>query len=123
MNKNSCWLTLMALLCALPAAQSWAHGHRGFYGGPGGYGRSGFGFYFNAPLPVYPYYPQPYYYPPAVVTVPSQPPVYIQQAPAVVQQNPPGYWYYCNNPQGYYPSVRECYGSWQQVPPSPPLLR
>ena len=30
------------------------------------------------------------------------------------------YWYYCQDPQGYYPYVRNCPGGWQQVLPTPP---
>jgi hypothetical protein len=65
-----------------------------------------------------PYYPPPYY--PPVVTVPAQPPVYIEreEAPAVPPQN--AYWYYCHDPEGYYPYVKECPGGWQAVSPTPP---
>jgi hypothetical protein len=27
------------------------------------------------------------------------------------------YWYYCQNPAGYYPYVQQCAGPWQPVPP------
>ena len=30
------------------------------------------------------------------------------------------YWYYCTDPQGYYPYVRECPQGWMQVVPSSP---
>ena len=66
-----------------------------FLGGPGPYG-------WGAP---YPYYPQP------LVVVPPQPQVYVQQ-PA-----PQQYWYYCENPKGYYPYVPQCRGEWLQVLP------
>ncbi|MCC6917378.1 hypothetical protein [Nitrosomonas sp.] len=88
----------------------------------------------------YSYYRQPYYRPysypdshfywpayppvvyPPVVVVPADPPVYIQQpvrpapppAPAVTR-----YWYYCENPAGYYPDVERCPGGWIKVPPQP----
>ncbi len=55
-------------------------------------------FYFY-PAPVYPY-PDPYV-PPVVTAVP---------APASPT------WYYCANPQGYYPYVPQCTVPWQQVP-------
>jgi hypothetical protein len=29
----------------------------------------------------------------------------------------PGYWYYCSNPAGYYPYVRQCSTLWQKVVP------
>ena len=32
---------------------------------------------------------------------------------------PDYYWYYCTNPQGYYPYVQECIGTWHAVPPAP----
>lgn len=53
-----------------------------------------------------------FYYPPSVI-VQTAPPTYIQQAPA--------YWYYCQNPQGYYPAVSQCPGGWLTVvPPAAP---
>ena len=90
----------------------WGYGHGGYYGGFG----LGFGYYGG-----YPYYA----YPPAVVTVPVAPPVYIQQAaPQPVPPQPQAnYWHYCNNPEGYYPYVKECPGGWQQVSPTPPAPR
>ncbi len=57
--------------------------------------------------------PAPYYAPP-VVAAPA-PQVYVQRdAP---QQN---YWYYCQNPQGYYPYVQQCPGGWTTVAPQAP---
>jgi hypothetical protein len=39
------------------------------------------------------------------------PPVYLQAG--VAPPSPPAsYWYYCLNPQGYYPSVTGCAGGW-----------
>jgi len=104
----------------------WSHGHGGYYGGIGllglglglGYGLSYYG------APYYPPYYSPYYaYPPTVITIPATPPVYIQQTPPAVQQYPSGYWYYCNNPNGYYPYIKECSQGWQQVEPIPPSPR
>jgi hypothetical protein len=107
------------------------HYGRGHYGGGWGYGHEGhyghssFGFYFGAPFYPYLYYPYqyPYYYPPAVITIPATPPVYIQRSPPAIQQYPSGYWYYCNNPGGYYPYIKECPNGWQQVEPIPPPPR
>jgi hypothetical protein len=74
-----------------------------------------------------PLYPPPYYYgypPPPVVYAPppvvySPPPVVVTPAvPAYVQQ-PTQTWYYCDNPQGYYPYVNSCNSGWRQVPASP----
>ncbi len=49
-----------------------------------------------------------------------EPQIYIERAapqPAPQTQN---YWYYCTNPQGYYPYVKDCPGGWLQVVPTPP---
>lgn len=110
---------LLLMFCCLYSGSNWAWGHHG-----GGH----FGFYFGAPFyPYYGYgygfpaYPYPYY-PPAVVTVPAAPQTYIQQAPAVQQaapQNQSNFWHYCNNPEGYYPYVKECPSGWQLVEPTP----
>lgn len=95
----------------------------------------GFSFYFGVPLyprpysypyyypysPYSPYYP---YYPPEIVRVPVSPPVYIERAkPQPAQPLPPGYWYYCSDPEGYYPYVKECPSGWRQVDPVPPSPR
>src|SRR2546428_12259210 len=32
----------------------------------------------------------------------------------------PSVWYYCANPQGYYPYVQQCPGGWRPVAPTPP---
>lgn len=99
------------------------------------HGHVGVGLYFGVPFPGYyyppPYYPYPYpypYYPPVVVeTAPAQPPVYVEQGnPQLLppQQAPApqagSYWYHCDNPEGYYPYIKECPGGWQKVVPTPP---
>ncbi len=59
-----------------------------------------------------PIYPYPTFVPPAIV---------LQQAPPVPTGLPPAqFWYFCNNPQGYYPYVASCNGSWREVPVTPP---
>lgn len=128
MKKNSAVYWLIVLLGSITSTSIWAGrgygydgGHYGGgYGGGYGYGgRSTYSFYLNAP--IYPYYPNRYpYYPPTVITIPVTPPVYIQQPPPPQQQFPAGYWYYCNNPEGYYPYIKECPLGWQQVNPIPP---
>jgi hypothetical protein len=66
-------------------------------------------FYF-APPPVV-YYPPPVYYaPPPVVYAPPPPTPVAPQAQT---------WYYCDNPQGYYPYVSNCSSGWRQVPARP----
>jgi hypothetical protein len=144
MKKITALCLAIVMIGSITSSPVWAWGGR-YYGGPhyggggyygggrygggwgygrgGGYGRSSFGFYFGAPFYPYPYYGYPYrypyYYPPAIVTVPVTPPVYIQQSPPAAQQNPSGYWYYCNSPEGYYPYIKACPNGWQQVEPTP----
>jgi len=100
----------------------------GGYGGYGGYGWYGLGvgialdpfLYWPWYYPGSYYYP-PYYYPPGAVSVPATPPVYIERG----QETEPApqasaSWYYCADPQGYYPYVEKCPGGWQTVAPRPP---
>lgn len=69
------------------------------------------GWYFY-PTPIYPY---PTYVPPAIV---------MQQAPPMPTGLPPAqFWYFCDNPKGYYPYVAACNGPWREVPATPPPPR
>jgi hypothetical protein len=80
------------------------HGNVGIVVGPG-WGWGGWPY-----APYYPYYP---YY--------QQPPVAVQSEPNVyVQPEAPTYWYYCANPEGYYPYVKQCPKGWMKVVPSSP---
>lgn len=99
------------------------------------HGRAHLGFYFGAPLawpgywrhdPFYAPFHDPFYYRyrDPVILRPPPPPVYIERMPAPA----PGaqFWYFCHNPQGYYPYVRECDVQWQAVAPDslkPPEVR
>lgn len=68
-------------------------------------------------------YPYPYYYPPPVVYAPAYAPPPVVYSPAPAQgyaQQPVQNWYYCDNPQGYYPTVQSCSTGWRQVPAQPP---
>jgi hypothetical protein len=78
---------------------AWHDGRLGWWWVVGSY------WYFYA-QPVYPY-PDPYL-PPAVVVQPGP------SGPAPAQ-----YWYYCDNPPGYYPYVTSCSTAWRQVPVTP----
>ena len=83
----------------------WVHGwHDGRFAW---WWTAGGGWYFY-PAPIYPY---PTYVPPAII---------VQQPPPVPTGLPPAqFWYYCDNPQGYYPYVAACSGPWRQVPATP----
>jgi len=75
---------------------SWHNGHYGWWWFVGGD-------WFFYPGPIYPYpeYVGPDYW-------------YDYED----EYGPPSYyWYYCEDPAGYYPYVQQCNGPWQPVPP------
>jgi hypothetical protein len=80
----------------------WRGGHwfHGPYGGRAGWWWIVGGAYYYYPSPIYPY-PDPY-----------TPPVAAPLPPSPTGQ----YWYYCQNPPGYYPYVPSCSTAWQPVP-------
>jgi hypothetical protein len=63
----------------------------------------------------YPYYSYPYPYAAQPVII-RQEPQYLQLAPQPQQQQ---YWYYCPDPQGYYPYLKKCPKGWLKVVPTP----
>ena len=100
-------LTVLALLLLSAVAGQAAHFHGGVWIGPAwapGWGG-----------PPYPYYP--YYAPPPVIVQQPAPEIYVEPAP---QTQEPSYWYYCQDPKGYYPYVKQCPNGWMKVVPSPP---
>jgi len=112
----------LAAMALILAGSSPGDAFRGGHGGHGGHGRHfGVGFSIGpgwgpgwwGPYPYYPY--NPYYAGPPVV-VQQQPETYIQQDP---QDEGPIYWYFCNDPEGYYPYVKKCPKGWLRVLPSP----
>ena len=118
---------------ALSAARSGGHAGGGHFssgshfgggwhgGGWHGSVRFGFGPWWGYPYGYpyyYPYYGYPYSYPSYVYPYSAYPPLDNQlPVPSEPQQS---YWYYCQDPQGYYPYVGNCPGGWQQVVPTPP---
>jgi len=128
--KKRIGLGLAALLLCGGTSQitwAWDHGfrhHRGFRGGHHhGGSRGHFGVFIGAPLfwwPPEPYYYPRYYYPPLSQVYVEQPSVYVQRNDAPVNTPPANYWYYCTNPQGYYPYVQNCSVRWIQVVPQAP---
>jgi len=77
---------------------AWHRGHLGWW-----WFVDGFWFYY--PAPVYPY------------------PLYVGSADYYDYYDeygaPDYYWYWCADPEGYYPYVTECSVPWQAVPPTP----
>jgi hypothetical protein len=95
---------------------AWRHGYwwRGNRGGRSGWWWYAGGYWYPYPRPIYPF-PNPYIPPTVIIQpVPNLPP------PPQPQQPPPTQvWYYCPNPQGYYPYIAQCYSGWQAVPATP----
>ncbi len=124
MKRVYCALLVGATLFLGSAAPGFAWGHGGgFHGGFHHHDHVfvrthvfiGAPFFFGHPFW---WGPWPYYAAPPVV-VQSGPTTYIQQEPAT-----PAYWYYCRNPQGYYPYVSQCPDGWLTVvPPAQPPTR
>jgi hypothetical protein len=88
------------------------------------------GVWYFYPQPIYPY-PTYVAEPEAVVNAPPQgayPPPQGYGPPPQSGYGPPPptgapqavTWYYCDNPQGYYPYVQNCGSGWRQVPSAPP---
>ena len=96
------------------AAHGGHHGHGGGHVGVGVYIEPGWwGPGWWGPYPYYyPYYPSP----PVIVQQPSD--IYVEPAP---QAEVPRFWYFCPEPQGYYPYVKKCPTGWMKVvPPANP---
>lgn len=95
---------------------TWTHGwHDNRFGwwwtvGPSWY-------WYSQPVYPYPAYPAYYDYGPlddGPTVRGYYPPPRAQRGPA-----PQQYWYYCDNPRGYYPYVGDC-AEWRQVAATPP---
>jgi hypothetical protein len=109
MKKAACIVLASVVLLLAHSAPGQAHFRGGIWVGPvWGPG------WWGPPYP-YPYaYGYPYAAPPTVV-IQQQPQQYIEQ-PA--QQSEQQYWYFCPDPQGYYPYVKACPKGWMRVVPT-----
>jgi hypothetical protein len=97
-----------------------------FFGFPGFYSYPAYAYYPPYPYPAYGYAPAPAYgYGPAPAYGYGPAPSYYPPVTVAQQAAPPGpppaqYWYYCDNPRGYYPYVQSCGAGWKSVPAQPP---
>ena len=103
-------LAVLTLTLGSAASALAAHGHGGGHGGG----------HFDVDFTVGPGWgpwwgPYPYSYPyySTPVVVEREPELYVE--PQQAQQ----YWYFCNNPKGYYPYVKGCPEGWMKVVPTP----
>ena len=116
-------LVVMALIlsASIPASadRHGGYGGRGGHWGGGGLGLLLFPAIFATEILTLPFR-YPYYAEPPPIVVREQPPAYIPRQPNAPVQH---YWYYCQNPQGYYPDVRQCTHQWMKVVPTPPTAR
>jgi hypothetical protein len=119
-------LGMLAVLLVTSTVPGEARGGHGLHGFGHGFHRFGHGHHgFIGPrigVSIGPYwdpYLDPYGYPPVITPAPQ---VYIQPAPEAPGQPPPTppSWYYCDDPQGYYPYVQQCPDGWRPVAPTPP---
>ena len=114
------------LVCACPALAATPHAqpvmHHSTYARHGGVSgwhgyHHGHGFYGYWPV----YFPWTYgfalpYYGTSFYS--DAPVTYFEAGPDGVVQ-PSTLWYYCRNPEGYFPYVKECPSGWQTVPAQP----
>lgn len=118
----------------------WRGGHwnNSCFGGRCGWWWLAAGQWYFYERPIYPYplvvsgiefvepaYVEPAHVAPAYVEPPYVEPAYVEPAPAAIAAQPgaaapPQFWYYCDNPQGYFPAVQTCNMPFRQVPPPPP---
>jgi hypothetical protein len=116
-------LAAMAMIAAGSSMSEARGGHGGHgHGGHGGHVRFGF---FVGPTwgpawgpawgwPYSPYYPyNPYYAAPPVV-IQQEPQTYIEKD---TEEGGQVYWYFCKDPEGYYPYVKKCPSGWLKVLP------
>jgi hypothetical protein len=110
----------LAAMALILAGASPGDAFRGGHGGHGGH--VGVGVFVGPGWgpgwwgPYYPYYPSYPYYAPQPAVIEKEPDTYIQQTP---QAEEPSYWYFCKDPEGYYPYVKKCPKGWLKVVPSP----
>ncbi len=100
----------------------WYYGSPGYWGYWGGwpYAAAAWGVGATALAVSYPYVTAP-----IVVNTVATPQVYIEQDPAPAAAAPQAgtaasYWYYCTDPAGYFPYVKDCRQAWLKVVPQAP---
>ncbi|NNM51074.1 MAG: hypothetical protein HKM02_02465 [Pseudomonadales bacterium] len=97
--------------------EHWRHGRwlQSWHGGRYGWWWQVGGSWLLYNTPVYPY---PMTAPIVVIAPPPQTAI----APGALPPPPASTWYYCQQPQGYYPYIPSCPSGWQPVASVPPDL-
>jgi len=108
MKKTVCLVLAFLVLFLAISLPAYAHERVFFRGGV--WIGPGLGPWWWGP-PYYPYYP---YDPQPPLVIQQQPPAYVEPTPQPEGQY---YWYFCQDPQGYYPYVKKCPGGWLKVIP------
>jgi len=132
-------LALSAATQTVSASDRHFHGPRISFGFGIGIGHLGYPYPSKYSRNDYPASNSPYqsmYYPEVLVsTVVTPAPVYFRQTEVVstrtlqsAQIQPEvsingSDWYYCHNPDGFYPSIKACPSGWQRVPAQAPADR
>lgn len=88
------------------------HGRNGWWWNSGGSW-----FFYNQPVYPYPGYVSDYYYNDDYYDGGDD--GYADPGYDASPSDGGYYWYYCNNPAGYYPYVKSCRGPWRAVTPTP----
>ena len=120
------WVGIVVMLAVLLVAsvgrghaRGGAHGFGGHHGFRGHHGFGGPRVFLGGGSYWEPYWGPSWapddYYPVAV----APPAVYVEPSAPGAAPPPLPSWYYCDNPQGYYPYVQQCPGGWQPVTPTP----
>ena len=126
MKRISRTLVVVLMLLFAGAGTVQADRHGGGYGGGhgGGYyrGWDWLPFWFGVTaIATLPYYLAPRNPPQTVIIQqPAREAEYVQPPPPLAQTVVQHYWYYCQNPMGYYPYVKECQNGWMKVVPKVP---
>ena len=102
---------------------TWQHGHwqHGKHHGRNGWWWNSGGAWFFYDQPVYPYpgYVSDTYYDDDYYADDGYGAGYADPGYGAEPGDGGYYWYYCNNPAGYYPYVKSCRGPWRAVTPTP----
>jgi hypothetical protein len=108
------FIVMLTLILAIPWVSHARHGHHG-HGHHGGTRVVVGGNFWFGPPPFW----GPRYYCGGPVWCAPPPPVWAAPIAGYMERNreESEFWYYCEDPRGYYPYIRSCPGGWMRVVP------